>query len=149
MVDDKLEISKTHIKTGDEKLKDLKEKLREMEDRSRRNNLRIDGLAEHEKGSWEDCKQKVKNLLKQKLNLENIIIERIHRVRPMTEKEGPRTIVAKLLNWEDKEAILMNAKKLKNTCIYIYEDFSAATRLIRKEKWIEVRDLGNLVNVQF
>ncbi|XP_057316171.1 uncharacterized protein LOC130657213 [Hydractinia symbiolongicarpus] len=76
MVDDKLEISKTHIKTREEKLKDLKEKLREMEDRSRRNNLRIDSLKEHEKESWEDCKQMVKNLLKQKLNLENIIIER-------------------------------------------------------------------------
>ena len=36
----------------------MKEKLREMEDRSRRNNLRIDGVNESENESWKDTKQK-------------------------------------------------------------------------------------------
>ena len=36
----------------------MKEKLREMEDRSRRNNLRIDGVNEPENESWKDTEQK-------------------------------------------------------------------------------------------
>ena len=30
-------------------------KLVELEDRSRRNNIRIDGIKEHNKESWEEC----------------------------------------------------------------------------------------------
>ena len=39
-----------------------KEKQREMEDRSRRNNLRIDGIKENEKESWHECEKKFKIL---------------------------------------------------------------------------------------
>ena len=40
-------------------LYDVSNKLVEMEDRSRRNNLRFDGLVEHPKETWEECEQKV------------------------------------------------------------------------------------------
>ena len=57
----------------------LKNKLRDLEDRSRRNNLRIDGIAESENESWNDCAEKVKGLFKNNLNLKDeIIIERAH-----------------------------------------------------------------------
>ena len=38
----------------------------------------------------------------------------------------------KLLNFQDKTKILNNAKKLRNSGIYINEDFSEATMIIRK-----------------
>jgi len=47
--------------------------------------------------------------------------------------DRPRTIIFKLLNYKDKERILSSAKKLKNTKIFINEDFSDDTNKIRRE----------------
>ena len=52
------------------------------EDRSRRNNLRILGIKEDPRESWEECENKIYDLLKEKLEMDtgNITIERAHRV---------------------------------------------------------------------
>ena len=53
--------------------------LVDLEDRSRRNNLRIDGIKEKGAESWEDCEAEVEKLFRQKLDIEDkIIIERDH-----------------------------------------------------------------------
>ena len=56
-------------------------KLVDLEDRSRRNNLRFEGIKEHENKSWEDCENKINDLLENKLkmDIENVVIERAHR----------------------------------------------------------------------
>ena len=41
----------------------LSEKLIELEDRSRRNNLRIDGLIENKNKTWDDCEKKAQEVL--------------------------------------------------------------------------------------
>ena len=57
-------------------------KLTDLEDCSRRNNLRIDGVAEENVESWDNCEQKVKETFMNKIELENnIIIERAHRAK--------------------------------------------------------------------
>ena len=57
-------------------------KLVELEDRSRRNNLRIDGIKEKVGESWEDCEAEVEKLFREKLDIEDkIIIERAHRTK--------------------------------------------------------------------
>ena len=54
----------------------------DLEDRYRRNNLKIDGVAEENGETWDDCKQKVKEIFMGKLELENdIIIGRAHRAK--------------------------------------------------------------------
>ena len=95
----------------------------DLEDRSRRNNLRFEGIKEHENESWEDCENKIYDLLENKLemDIENIVIER-----------------AQFSFYKDKMNILKNCKKLKNTRFSIFEDFSKETAAIRKEKWQEV-----------
>ena len=61
---------------------EVEKKLTDLEDRSRRNNLRIDGVAEENGESWDDGKGKVKEILMDKLEVENeIIMERAHRAR--------------------------------------------------------------------
>ena len=40
-------------------LTDIRNKLTELEDRSRRNNIRIDGIAEELRETWEKCERKV------------------------------------------------------------------------------------------
>ena len=60
----------------------VEKKLTELEDRSRRNNLWIDGVAKENGESCENCEQKVKDTFIDKLELENnIIIERAHRAK--------------------------------------------------------------------
>ena len=61
---------------------EVKKKLTDLEDRCGKNNLQIDGVAEENGESWDDCQQKVKGNFIDKLELENdIIIERAHRAK--------------------------------------------------------------------
>ena len=118
----------------------LCERLRDLEDRSRRDNLRIDGIAELENETWEQTEEILHNLLKEKLELENISVERAHRVGNKG-KDDKRTIVLKLASFKDKLKIISEARKLKGTNISINEDYSKETLEIRKEKWKEVKEL--------
>ena len=118
----------------------LCERLRDLEDRSRRDNLRIDGIAELENETWEQTEEILQNLLKEKLQLENISVERAHRVGNKG-KNDKRTIVLKLASFKDKLKIISEARKLKGTNISINEDYSKETLEIRKEKWKEVKEL--------
>ena len=127
----------------------ISQKLVEIEDRSRRNNIRIDGIPESYKESWDDCEKKVQNVFTNRLGIENVEIERAHRVAGVM-KEGteenndrrrPRTIVLKLLSYKDKVKIFRNANKLKDSGIYINEDYCKETTDKRKELWNEVKRL--------
>ena len=118
----------------------LCERLRDLEDRSRRDNLRIDGIAELENETWEQTEEILHNLFKEKLELENISVERAHRVGNKG-KNDKRTIVLKLASFKDKLKIISEARKLKGTNISINEDYSKETLEIRKEKWKEVKEL--------
>ena len=140
-VEKKRNIQEENIENNNKKTdtqhKELLEKLRTLEDRNRRNNLRIDGITENENETWDETEKKVKDLLQDTLKIQNYVnIERAHRMgKPRernTENYRPRTIISKLLNFKDKQIILQNAKKLKHTGIYINEDFSDATNEIRK-----------------
>ena len=82
-----------------ERLEFTERKIVELEDRSRRNNLRIDEITEKEHKTWDECKQEVQSLIKDKLGItENIIIERAHRIKKKGNSENPgkpRTIVCR------------------------------------------------------
>ena len=135
---------KETFKSETEKLKkdndDTNNKLRILEDRSRRDNLRFDGIEEWEEESWADTEQNLKDTLSDILGIQNVKIERAHRVGD--KKRSPcRTIVAKLSSFKMKERILAEAKKMKPKGIQIYEDFSKATVEIRKKNWEKVKEL--------
>ena len=56
-------------------------KLIKLEDRSRRNNLRLDGIAEDPNESWHECEEKVLEVIKGKLEIQDPIeIDRCHRM---------------------------------------------------------------------
>ena len=50
--------------------------LADLEDRSRRCNLRLERITEKKGETWERCEQEIQNIFKEKLGLENINIER-------------------------------------------------------------------------
>ena len=115
-------------------------KIVELEDRSRRNNLRIDGTTEKENETLDECMQEVQSLIKDKLGIaENIVIERAHRIKKKENPGRPRTIVCRFLNYKDKTNILKNAKKLKGKNIFTNEDFSHETMELCKELWEKVK----------
>ena len=129
----------------------LTKKCIELEDRSRRNNIRISGVKENEKESWDDCKEKVNNVLENNLNVKDVKIERAHRVGKK-RSDKPRTIVCKLLSYSDKERVLAKLGTLKGTDIYINEDFSEETMQIRQELFKQrnlLRDNGKFAKVVY
>ena len=150
ITDDKLKNTKNSIdkiketfKRDIAKLKkdnDDNNRLRILEDRSRRDNLRFDGIEEWEEESWADTEQNLKDTLSDILGIQNVKIERAHRVGD--KKRSPcRTIVAKLSSFKMKERILAEAKKMKPKGIHIYEEFSKATVEIRKKNWEKMKEL--------
>ena len=112
-------------------------KLIELEDRSRRNNLRIDGIAEDQNESWHECEEKVLEVIKEKLEIQDPIeIDRCHRMGKH-KRNRPGTIIFKLNKFNDKQKILRNARNLKDTGIFIY-DFRDDTMELRKSLWEQV-----------
>ena len=121
-------------------------KLIELEDHSRRNNIRIDGIEEKQYETWGRCEEKVQKVIKDKLGFEDEVeIDRCHRIkksgkdRSNNERDSsPRTIICRLLRFKDKQRIIQSSKKLKNTGIFIYEDFCKDTMDLRKQLWEKV-----------
>ena len=68
-----------HCEKIEDENKRLKDKLRDLEDRSRRDNLRFDEVKEYENKSWNDTEEILKDFLFEHLGLRNIKIERAHR----------------------------------------------------------------------
>ena len=63
-------------------------KLVDLEDGPKRNNLRIDGIKKKDGEIWEDCEAEVENLFREKLYIEDkIIIERAHRAKKKKKKK--------------------------------------------------------------
>ena len=116
------------------------EKLSELEDRSRRNNVRIDGIPETPNETWENCEEEVRKIIRNKLDItDGIEIDGCHRMgKFQRNKSKPQTVACKFLLSKDKRKVLLNEKKLKDIGIFIYEDFSKATMKLRKSIWEEV-----------
>ena len=127
------------------------DKLIYLEDRSRRNNLRIYGISESKYETSEKCEEKVDEVFREKLGLNTIHTERAHHVKRGKNYKSakPRTIVCNLLSFKEKKLVMKNAKKLKNTNIFIAEDFSPETMEYRKQLWEEVKELRRKGNIAY
>ena len=93
-----------------------KNKAEYLENQSRRNNLRLDGIPEVHGETWE-VESLVKDALKDKLEFtDDICIEGAHRVerrvRPGSSTFRPQTIVCRLKSWKQKENILKSEMKI-------------------------------------
>ena len=111
---------------------ELERRSNSQEDYSRRNNIRISGMAEPPGGeTWEQTAVAVVSLLGDKLQPPGVKVERAHRVG-QPQPSRPRTIVACLARYSDREAALRNAKKLRGTNIFINEDLCQASQSLVK-----------------
>lgn len=124
------------------KLANTQDKLIEMEDRSRRNNLRLVNLPESA-GAPNLKAFVIANLPKwiPALAGQRIEIDRCHRVydgrtQPREEEQKPRTVIFHLLRYADRQAILQGARKAKpkhdNNALFFFADYSPQTSTKRR-----------------
>ena len=109
------------------------EKITDLEDRPPQNNVQIDGIPETSREIWGSCEEVIK-IIKCKLDItDDIEIDCFHSMGKFQgNKSKPRTVVCEFLRFKDKHKVLQNVKKLKNTGIFIFEDFSKATIELKK-----------------
>lgn len=118
----------------------LKDKVQDLENRSRRSNIRIVNLPEKSEGS--NLVSFLERVIPEILGVENflspLIIERAHRTGKIaSDRMTPRIILVKLLNFRDKQKILQLARERKEVfldkCrIYFFSDFSVELQNARK-----------------
>lgn len=113
------------------------DKITDLENRSRRNNLQVTGIPEKPNETWEDSEALVKSILKDKLGLASEPrIERAHRVgKPDSSPRNlARPIVCRLYDWKEKNHILKQARVHKPTGLYVNEDVAEAIMAKRREQ---------------
>ena len=119
----------------------LQERVINNESQMRRDNLLLDGIPESPAGVQEDCLKIVKEVLQNKLELDasQIDIARCHRKgfrknlrNERNSNEKPRPIIFKLQNYKDRQNIWESRFKLKNTKIFLNEDFPQEINQKRK-----------------
>ena len=94
---------------------DVSSKLIELEDRSRQNNLHIDGIKETTSKTCEDCKLKYKNYSRTGLKwmkLKFTEIDLFHRLSRKKNQNRPCAIICRITRCKEKQEILKNAKLL-------------------------------------
>ena len=123
-------------------IQEIKTKLTDLENRSRRDNLRFDGFSDADE-TWEESEARLKTFINELgLNSNDIEIERAHRIGKFKGvNNNPRTIIAKFLKFKDKQSVLKAAKMRKINNIYVNEDYAEETMAIRKKLFPEVKRL--------
>ena len=115
-----------------EKVEKLETKLDDLEGRSRRKNLIFHGIPypEGRTETWEDCESAVKSVLRDKMGMGDVEVERAHRLKG---GKAPHPIIASFHKYKDKERILTERRKLKEkkSDVFINEDF---TPLVREKR---------------
>lgn len=149
MADD-LKEAEYEIMAVKENLESQGSKMEYLENQSRRNNIRVNGIPESENENWDQAEEKVKAAIKTKLNID-VEIERVHRVNrrkkwpSQSQDARPRTIVCKLRSWKQREAVLRKARIDKPKGLYICEDLALATlekRTAQLDKLKEAKRAG-------
>ena len=137
----KAELDVKRIKSN---IEHLEEKIDDLENRSRRNNLCFEGIEESTNETWQDTENKVKHLITSHMPEVggDIVIERAHRVgKPRSSAESkPRKIVARFLNYKDRESVLKAKKKLRGTNVFVNEDYSDRVMKKRMDLMPELKE---------
>ncbi|KAK7930689.1 hypothetical protein WMY93_007084 [Mugilogobius chulae] len=129
-----------------EDLKLLWDKIEDMENRSRRNNVRFVGIPEGKER--EKPAEFIEKLLANLLGMEKRCeVERAHRVPTQQPPPGskPRTILARFLKSSDRDLVLRTARMKKELIweshrIMLFPDYSRATQQ-RRDKFKDCKKI--------
>ena len=115
-----------------------------VENQTRRNNLRIDRVAEIAAENWADTEAVVRKSFTTALKLPEaqanaIRIECAHRTGPNSTGR-PKTIVVRFETYKDRDCILQAARKEKPRGIFVNEDLSHRVMARRKQLMPKLRE---------
>ena len=116
----------------------LSERLRQLEDYSRRENVIVDGLDESSDENKETLQVQVQDILSNKLNINPVVVD-VHRLGKNIKGKS-RPVIVKLASFEERQKCLKFAPRLKGSNLYINKDVSKATHEIRKLKMHELKE---------
>lgn len=89
--------------SSNQRAKELEDKMNYQEDYSRRKNLRISCMEEHNGGeTWEQTAAAVGSLLENKLEMSGLELQR--------HDSTPRTVVVRFNRFCDREAVMRNSQ---------------------------------------
>ncbi len=114
--------------------KSLKDQMIKTEAQERRNNLILDGCPESEGETKEACMKTLRDVLGNRMHVQNsskIMIDRCHRLGQPTGRK-PRSIIFRVHYYVDREQIWAARKNLKDTNIWLSEDFPVEIRKRRE-----------------
>ncbi|XP_049520556.1 uncharacterized protein LOC125944250 isoform X2 [Dermacentor silvarum] len=135
-----------------QQVKDLQKKTNDLENRSRRKNLVFYGVDDKPSESWDESEATVKKICKTSLGIELRSLERAHRLGRYNENRK-RPIIVKFSLYKERQVVLLNAKKFKNSLYSVGEDYSSETRNTRKKLWEYAKakreDKNNKVKLNF
>ena len=109
----------TNLRSNLKEKDDYLNKFRILEDRTRRNNIHVKSIPDSENEEWGVTEEKLSKIIKDELDIENVVIERAHLVKSNNDDKNndqnrkPPTAVANLLNFKDKQDILHEGKSCK------------------------------------
>lgn len=109
-------------------------RLDELEDRSRRNNLIFYGIADA-KEAWQETEEKIFNIFREHLDplIDHSLIDRAHRLGGPYREQKCWLVIVKFANFKIREKLFSQRAKLKDCNISVAEDFSPGTRHTRKK----------------
>lgn len=130
----------------------LRQKVDDLENRARRNNVIIHGIEEDVKESWLDTEEKACRTLQEGLGLEvdGQWFERVHRVGKPSKKGRP--IMALCSSFKRKAQLMQAAKERKPEGLFINDDFSVPVREARKKLGAvmkQKREAGHIANLRY
>ncbi|XP_066445282.1 uncharacterized protein [Eleutherodactylus coqui] len=133
-IEDKMPPMQREVKGNTQNIAFLLTKIDDLENRSRRNNVRLVGLPERMEGNnpSEYIEKWILDLFGRDCFSPMFAIERAHRVptRPPPPGTPPRPVLMKLLHFKDRDAILRRARekgdiRSNGSRISFFPDFSA------------------------
>ena len=123
-------------------IEDRKEKLNDLEQYGRRNNIRITGIPfDKENETAYETTDNVLRLLNEKLDMEVGYqdIDIAHRLGKY-KKDAKRPVIVKFVHRHVKGSVMREAKRLKNTNIYINEDLTFLNQSVLASLRLKGRD---------
>ena len=125
------------VTTLNQQLEEIKADINKTERFSRRNNLRIVGVAY---ADGENCIDIAETIFRDKFDL-NPGVERAHRDGRAVDGK-PKHILVKILSYRDKVEVMKNARQaLKDAPFFVTEDLTRTDRMEKKRWSQEVKEL--------
>lgn len=130
---DLAEVKSTAMNTA-VRITSLSYRVNDLEDRLCPSNAVFYGIPDSVSESWAESEAKVIDICSNQLNIEcsTSDFERAHRIGKFNNLRS-RPVIVKFCNFKLKDKVVSAGHKLKGTAIKVSNDFSATTRLTRRQ----------------